>query len=361
MIRRFRAVVPSEGTRGPQPVWRVGTVLKAVIGLSRPERARAWRDGGVTVNGDPVAAQHLHCFPGDVVEAWYPEPSSTVAQERQLPLRVLYEDAWLLAVDKPAGQLSHPARSEQSGTTANAVAAYLARHPHVHVPSSKNVDKEHTHNGGFPTHPPPSLGEGPGARGDQAEEPVRLVHRLDRNTSGVLVFARDAATARVLARQRAAGRLERTYLALVAGHPPSRGDITLALGPDPGHRTRQRAYAPDVGATVPTRPARTTYRVVQYGTDAALIALWLHTGRTHQVRAHCAAIGHPLLGDDLYGGPLDRGITRQALHAWRTRLRHPHTGAMLTIHAPLPQDFRAAARLALSGCSPSGALTTQSG
>src|SRR5437867_887920 len=197
MIRRFRAVVPEQGTRGAQPVWRVGTVLKRVLDLSRPERARIWRDGGVTVNGAPVAAHYVHCFPGDLVEAWYPEPASSVQPEPAAPLRVLYEDGWLLAVDKPAGQLSHPARSEQSGTAANAVAGYLG----------------------------------------QTREPVRLVHRLDRETSGVLLFARDAATGRALARQRAAGTLERTYLALVAGRPPrSRRDHACAWpGPDAPH------------------------------------------------------------------------------------------------------------------------------
>jgi 23S rRNA pseudouridine1911/1915/1917 synthase len=303
VIRRFRTVVPSEGRLGPQPVWRVGTVLKTCLGLSRPERARVWRCGGVTVNGRPVPAQHVHCYPGDVVEAWYPEPPSGVAPEPDLPLRVLYEDEWLLAVDKPAGQLSHPARSEQRGTIANAVAARWGRH-----------------------------------------EPVRLVHRLDRDTSGVLLFARDAATARSLARQRAQGRLARWYLALVAGRPPASGEIGLWLGPDPAHRTRQLAFA-QPGAS--GAPARTSYRVIQYGPDATLIAAQLHTGRTHQLRAHCAAIGHPLLGDALYGGPPWHGLDRQALHAWRTVFQHPATGRRLAITAPLPDDFRAAARSAL--------------
>jgi 23S rRNA pseudouridine1911/1915/1917 synthase len=186
---------------------------------------------------------------------------------------------------------------------------------------------------------------------------------LDRETSGVLLFARDATTARALARARARGYLERTYLALVASRPPARGEITLALGPEPGHRTRQRAYAPDwreaesaadagpgvpgdasSGASPRAYPAHTAYRVIQYGDDASLVAVWLHTGRTHQVRAHFAAIGHPLIGDDLYGGPESPHIARQALHAWRTRFRHPATGEPLTILSPLPADFRAAAQ-----------------
>jgi 23S rRNA pseudouridine1911/1915/1917 synthase len=200
---------------------------------------------------------------------------------------------------------------------------------------------------------------------------VRLVHRLDRDTSGVLLFARDPATARALARQRTAGHLSRDYLALAAGHPPASGTIDLPLGPDPGHRTRRRVYRPDGPAAPgdredaagrPALPAgfqeaHTSYRVVQYGAGATLLAARLGTGRTHQVRAHLAAAGYPLLADDLYGGPPwpgdgpagQDGLARQALHAWRVRLRHPATGAALTLTAPLPDDLRAAARLVLRG------------
>jgi 23S rRNA pseudouridine1911/1915/1917 synthase len=252
-----------------------------------------------------------------------------------VPLHVLYEDDWLLAVAKPPGRLSHPARGEQSGTVANAVAARY------------QID------------------------GSDQPAPVRPVHRLDRDTSGLLLFARDTATARTLARQRAAGRLRREYLALVAGRPPARGEIGLALGPDPEHRTRRRVAAPalDGPGGLPLPPgfqeASTSYRVVQYGPRAALVVAHLRTGRTHQLRAHFAAIGHPVLGDGLYGpppgcaaggpgndvdrgrGPAPRASQRQALHAWRARLLHPRSGTPLTLTAPLPGDFIALAREAL--------------
>lgn len=331
LIRRFRSVVPAEGTHGPQPVWRTGSVLRNCLHLSRVERARIWRHGGVTVNGVPVEAQHTHCYPGDVVAAWYPEPQSSVQPEPALPLVVLYEDTWLLAVAKPAGRLSHPARSEQHGTVANAVAA---RYP---------------------------------IAGSDLPEPVRLIHRLDRDTSGVLVFARDAGTARTMARLRSSGRLVREYLALVHGHPPVTGEIDLPIGPDPTHRVRQRVYPFPVAVPVVASEAaiayasRTTYHVIQYGKEATLLAARLHTGRMHQLRVHLAAIGHPLLGDDLYGAPSAAPsgtpsaappaavINRQALHAWQTRLEHPVSGAWLTIMAPIPEDFRAAARAVLLG------------
>ena len=306
-LKRFKTLVPEVGSSGrAQPVWRLGSVLKFCLGLSRVERSRIWRFGGATINGVAAEAPFRHCRPGDVVEAWYPEAASSVRPEAELGrgLRVLYEDEWLLAIDKPAGMLSHPARSEQHGTAANAVAARYS------------------------------------AAATDVVPPIRPVHRLDRDTSGVLLFAREARVAGGLARQRTAGTLARDYLALVSGHPPAEGEVTFALAADATHRTRQVVSAEG-------RAARTTYRVIQYGRGGALIAARLHTGRTHQLRAHLAAAGHPLLGDDLYGGPPAPPLARQALHAWRLRLRHPITREALTIIAPVPGDMREAARAAL--------------
>jgi 23S rRNA pseudouridine1911/1915/1917 synthase len=295
----------------------------------------------VTINGERADSHFQHCFPGDVVEAWYPEPESGVQPEAHLEVRVLYEDDWLLAVDKPAGQLSHPARSEQTGTIANAVAARYAERRDGSVA------------GDLAAAGAAAAGAGVAVR------PVRLAHRLDRDTSGVLLFARDAATARALTRQRAAGVLRREYLALVSGLPAATGVIDLWLGPDPAHRTRQLTHAaPSTGAqarpgghddkasgmAARALPAQTTYRVVQYGPRCALVAATLQTGRTHQIRAHFAGTGHPLVGDELYGGPGSTDIRRQALHAWRVRLRHPASGRPLAIVAPIPADFATAAR-----------------
>ena len=317
-MKRFRVVVPEVGAAGrPQPVWRLGSVLKFCVGLSRVERSRIWRLGGATINGEAAHAPFRHCRPGDVVEAWYPEAASSVRPEAELAraLRVLYEDEWLLAIDKPAGMLSHPARSEQHGTVANAVAGWL-------LPGGGGGD----HEGGGES------GEG--------GPPIRPIHRLARDTSGVLLFAREARVAGALARQRSAGTLARDYLALVSGGPPARGEVTHALAADPTHRTRQLVSADG-------KAARTTYQVIQYGGGGTLIAARLHSGRTHQLRAHMAALGHPLLGDDLYGGPEAPPLGRQALHAWRVQLRHPMTHERLTVVAPLPVDLREAARAAL--------------
>ncbi|HXI18852.1 MAG TPA: RluA family pseudouridine synthase, partial [Chloroflexota bacterium] len=123
-MKRFHVVVPDASSSGrPQPVWRLGSVLKFCLGLSRIERSRIWRLGDATINGHPAHAPHVHCRPGDIVEAWYPEARTSVTPDAGLALPILYEDDWLLAVNKPAGQLSHPARGEQHGTAANAVAA----------------------------------------------------------------------------------------------------------------------------------------------------------------------------------------------------------------------------------------------
>jgi len=325
LMKRFRVTVPDASSSGrSQPVWRLGSVLKFCLGLSRIERSRIWRLGGATINGLPVGAPHVHCLPGDIVEAWYPEALTSVAPEAGLPLRMLYEDEWLLVIDKPAGQLSHPARGEQRGTTANAVAA--------------------------------RYGTGP----------IRPVHRLDRHTSGVLIFAREARAAGLFARSRSSGALTRDYLALVQGHPSAEGTVHFPLGTDPTHRTRRIAlldagrilrFAQDDAVTlspeqtrgqIPWQAARTTYRVIQYGSVASLMAARLHTGRTHQLRAHMAALGHPLLADDLYCGPPAPPLGRQALHAWRVQLRHPITQRPLELTAPLPEDFQHAARAALA-------------
>ena len=317
-LRVMQCIVPAMGSHGAHPVWRVGAVLRHCLGMSQPERARAWRHGAVTVNDVPADAPHRHCRPGDTVVAWYPERVSSLVPDDHVTLRVLFEDDHVLAVAKPAGVLAHPARGEQSGTVANAVARRYGD-------ASGRVDA------------------------------VRPVHRLDRDTSGVLVFARDAPTARRLGRGHVSGGLDREYLAVVHGHPPGWGTIDSLTGPDPSHPVRQRVVAPEEAAATPRfRPngepvpataarAVTSYRVAAYGRETSVVAARLHTGRTHQVRLHLASVGHPLVGDDLYGGGpigMDGAVSwagRHALHAWRVRFTHPSGGRVVEVVAPLPE------------------------
>jgi 23S rRNA pseudouridine1911/1915/1917 synthase len=324
-VRTLECVVPVMGSHGAHPIWRVGAVLRHCLGMSQPERARAWRFGAVTVNGEPAEFPHRHCRPGDVVVASYPERESSVVPDETVPLHVLFEDDYVLAVSKPAGVLAHPARGEQSGTVANAVA--------------RRYDD-----------------------GSGRVEAVRPVHRLDRDTSGVLIFARDAATARRLARGHGLAGLDRDYLAVAHGHPPVRGTIDCLTGPDLDHPVRQRVVTIDEASSAPRFRANgepiplvgaravTSFRVLAYGRGAALVAARLHTGRTHQVRLHLASLGHPLVGDQLYGGGVleidgeNAWNHRHALHAWRVRFLHPAHGGMVEVVASLPHGFASLVR-----------------
>jgi len=247
-----------------------------------------------------------------------PEPSSL--RPETLALDVVYEDADLLVINKPAGLTVHPGAGRPGGTLANAL---IARIPEL-----------------------AALGEGlrPG-----------IVHRLDKDTSGLLVVARSPRALTSLRAQIASRSASRTYLALVRGRPRSReGTIDAPIGRHPRHRTKM--------AVVPSgRPAVTRYRVVETFARHTLVEATLHTGRTHQIRVHFAHLGHPVEGDPVYGrGGEDLGIGRQALHAWRLRIRHPAGGADLAFEAAPPPDFASAVERARAQGSPAGRRSTRS-
>jgi len=225
--------------------------------------------------------------------------------------RVLYADERIVAIDKPAGVSLATPRRDPGAAVRRLVAA---------------VDPE--------------------ARAEHAldEESLRLVHRLDVGTTGVVLLARDDDAHRALSHALGARRIEKSYLALAWGHPrPREGRYDAPLGPDPRDRRKMRV---DPGG----RPAATRYRVIAAPRHAALVELLPETGRTHQIRVHLAHAGHPIVGDDLYGGPRHRGVKERGLrdrlqpdhtylHAWRLALPEP-LGPVLS--APLPSDFRAA-------------------
>jgi len=270
----------------------------------------------VLLDGQPAkAARKLRG--GERVEVVLPppEPSGLVAQD--LPLAVLHEDADLLVLDKAAGMVVHPARGTPAGTVVNAL---LHR-----------------------------LGE-PEVAGDR----VGLVHRLDKDTSGCLVVAKREQALTTLQAAFKAREVEKTYLALCHGAPPDEGRLDTLYGRHPGDRTR---YTTRVQSG---RTASTAWRVQErFGDRAALLAVSLETGRTHQIRVHLAEAGWPLLADAVYGGarrearlaeedPVRRAagaIGRQALHAWRLAFAHPRTGKRLSFEAPLPRDLEAALSL----------------
>jgi 23S rRNA pseudouridine1911/1915/1917 synthase len=225
----------------------------------------------------------------------------------QAPFTVAYRDEHLLVVDKAAGVVVHPARGHSEGTLSQLLAGELE-------------GAEGAHEGGA----------------WEAERPG-IVHRLDRDTSGLMVVARSERVLRALQQELAARRIEREYLALVEGRPPARsGTIEAPVGRDP--RVRTRMAVGGAGA----RPARTHFTLQQGFSRHSLLRLRLDTGRTHQIRVHLRAIGHPVAGDPEYGTPGALGLERQFLHATRLAFRHPLTGVAVEVVSPLPEDLRRA-------------------
>jgi 23S rRNA pseudouridine1911/1915/1917 synthase len=215
--------------------------------------------------------------------------------------RIAYQDEHLLVIDKAPGLVVHPARGHREGT----LAQLLAR-------AGLN----------------PAGGE---------EGRAGIVHRLDRDTSGLLVVSRSDEAHRLLQTALAERRIEREYLALVEGRPPARtGTIEAPIGRDPRVRTRMT-----VGGLAP-REARTHFTLDRALPTTSLLRLHLDTGRTHQIRVHLQAIGHPVCGDPEYGTPGLFGLERQFLHAARLSFEHPFTGAPVEVRSPLPADLAAA-------------------
>jgi 23S rRNA pseudouridine1911/1915/1917 synthase len=211
---------------------------------------------------------------------------------------IAYEDEHLLVVDKGPGLVVHPSRGHSEHTLSQLLAPMLA--------------------GG-------------------EQERAGVVHRLDRDTSGLLVLARSEEAHRRLQAAIAAREVEREYLALVEGRPPARtGTIEAPIGRDPRVRTRMA-----VGGAG-QREARTHFTLERSLADTSLLRLRLETGRTHQIRVHLQAIGHPVAGDPEYGTAGLLGLERQFLHATRLAFEHPLTGERIEVHSPLPQDLRSA-------------------
>ncbi|MBN1137585.1 MAG: RluA family pseudouridine synthase [Anaerolineae bacterium] len=300
--RRIELAVDSGGARLDR------FLAQQTANLSRSAIQRLIDAGQVTVNGEPVKTSYK-VRPGDLVVAWVPQPEQVGPAAEAIPLDIVYEDQALIVVNKPAGMVIHPAPGHQRGTLVNALLA--------HLPDLA------------------ATGEGAGnAR-------PGIVHRLDRDTSGLVLVAKNEQVRRALQRQFKARQVHKVYVALLEGRlQAARGRIEAPLGRDPRHRQRM--------AVVPGgREAITEYRLLSSyaGGDYSLVEAEPKTGRTHQIRVHFASIGHPVVGDPVYGRRRTRLPTpRQFLHAQRLGFTHPLTGQPLEFEAPLPDDLAAVLR-----------------
>jgi len=284
-LDRFLASLPEVGSRGiAERLLEAGTVL---------------------VDGRSLGKSH-RLAGGEQLEFEPPERTADVLAPEQMDLRIAYEDEHLVVVDKPAGLVVHPAPGHASGTLVHGLL------PHD-------------------------------VAGGDADRPG-IVHRLDRDTSGLIVVARsDEAHRRLqaLVRRRA---LERHYLALVVGHPRSRrGRIEAPIG-----RDRRDPFKRSLDTDTP-RDAVTHFELVELLPRHALLDVRLETGRTHQIRVHLAAIDLPVAGDAVYGRPTELGLERQFLHAARLEFAHPFTDERVEVESPLPEDLSVALERAAGG------------
>ena len=285
----LRVAVPEEAA---------GTRLDRFLSepLGSRARAQALIDAGrVQVDGRARPKRHP-VRAGEVIVIQAVDPPAPVASEPAVAFTVAYEDDHLLLVDKPAGLVVHPARGHRTGTLAQALSGQAA--------------------GG--------------------EDPYRagIVHRLDRDTSGLLVVAKSDEVHRALKALLAARGLHREYLALVEGRPPARsGTIDAPIG---RHRHDRVLMSID---TEEPREARTHFEIERLLARATLLRIVLDTGRTHQIRVHLAAIDHPVCGDPQYGTAGQYGLKRQFLHAARLSFAHPVTGEAVDVRSPLPADL----------------------
>ena len=260
--------------------------------------------GFVTLNGAATRARYL-VRTGDKIQLTEPLLEKIDNQPEPIPLEILFEDKDIIVINKPAGLVVHPSAGHRQHTLVNALLSHCAALSAI---------------GGK---------ERPG-----------IVHRLDKETSGCLVVAKNDEAHRELSRQFAERMVEKIYLALVGGKLRKQaGTIEEKIGRHPFHRQRMRVTSSR------GRPAKTEYRVIRSRDQASLVECRLHSGRTHQIRVHLHHLGHPVLGDKVYAARSGKNFPRQMLHAWKLGFRHPCSGEWKSFEAPLPRDFTTAMKM----------------
>jgi len=283
----------------PEPLGglRLDQALARLFPQYSRNRLQAWlKSGHITIDGDLALPRRI-VDGGERVLLEPPPAPEALPKAQRMPLKIVHEDAELIVIDKPSGLVVHPGAGVPDRTLLNALLA--------HAPALAAVPR------------------------------AGIVHRLDKDTSGLLVVAKTVTAQAELARQLASRSMRRTYLALVQGDPPASGVIDAPVGRDARARTR-------MAVTHRGKPARTSYRVLERFGRAALVECRLETGRTHQIRVHFQHIRHPLIGDTVYRRGTRHGITfpRQALHAAELSLKHPKSGELVTWRSPLPRDMK---------------------
>ena len=291
--REGRFAVPSDEVGA-----RLDVVLAAHTGLSRAAAQRLIEEGRVTVDGAPARKRYALRLGEGVAWQRGPEPTAGLTAE-DVPYEVVYEDDWLLVVDKPAGVVVHPAPGHEHGTLAQGLVGH-------------------------------------GARGGHELRPG-IVHRLDKDTSGLLIVAKGDAAYRALVAAMERRAIKRVYVTLLCGKlPQDEGTIDAPIGRHVRDRKRMSLH------TTAGKRAVTHFRVLGCAPGFTLVRVQLETGRTHQIRVHFAALGYPVAGDAQYGGrPRPEGRGRQFLHAAQLAFVHPDDGRQMTFTSLLPPDLRA--------------------
>ena len=294
------------------PFERLDVFLKAQLPqVSRGVLQSMIEDGAILVDGKKVKPTHSPKA-GESIEIHWPEPISPRAEPEEIPLDVLYEDEHIIALNKPAGLVVHPAAGHHGGTLVNA----LLHHCKGQLSGIAGVAR-------------------PG-----------IVHRLDMDTSGCIVVAKTNEAHLNLAAQFEERRITKIYRAIVCGDLRNEsGEIQVGIARHPTHRKRMAA-----SETANAREAWTSFQIVERLHSATHVECRLHTGRTHQIRVHFQYIGHPLVGDNVYGAKQNARLktltryaaARQMLHAWKLGLLHPITQKKINFEAPFPEDFQKA-------------------
>jgi 23S rRNA pseudouridine1911/1915/1917 synthase len=278
-------------------------LAKRLPEYSRSRLQQLIRNGCVRLNEQTTRPRQI-VRRGDKIALREPPAEKIDVQPESIPLDILFEDDDIIVINKPAGLTVHPGAGQRQHTLVNALLSHCAM-----------------------------------LSGIGGKERPGIVHRLDKETSGCLVVAKNDVAHRELSKQFAARTVEKIYLALVAGKlRKAAGLIEEKIGRHPVHRQRMRV------TTVRGRSAKTEYRLIRSGEQASLIECRLHSGRTHQIRVHLHHLGHPVLGDKIYTPSVAKNFPRQMLHAWKLGFQHPRTSEWRNFEAPLPDDFQQAVR-----------------